>query len=105
MTRVVWTRQAVEDVEAIRAYVARDSERYAALLAERVVIAIGRLELFPRSGRMVPEAGDDSLREVILGDYRLVYRLRAEYVEVVTIYHAARLLRVDPSSQPGVAGA
>lgn len=94
MTRVVWTRQAVEDVEAIKAYVARDSERYAGLLAERLVAAVDRLELFPYSGRIVPEVDDDSLREVIYGDYRLVYRLRTESVEVVTIHHAARLLRV-----------
>ena len=94
MTRVIWTRQAVEDVEAIRAYVARDSERYAGLLVETLVGAADRLELFPRSGRVVPEAGDDSLREVLHGNYRLVYRLQAESVEVITVYHAARLLRV-----------
>jgi toxin ParE1/3/4 len=94
VTRVIWTRQAVEDVEAIKAYVARDSERYAGLLAERLVAAVDRLELFPHSGRIVPEVGDDFLREVIYGNYRLVYRLQAESVEVVTIYHGARLLRV-----------
>jgi toxin ParE1/3/4 len=94
VTRVIWTRQAVEDVEAIKAFVARDSERYAGLLAERLVAAVDRLELFPHSGRMVPEVGDNSLREVIYGDYRLVYRLKAESVEIVTIYHGARLLRV-----------
>lgn len=94
MTRVIWTRQAVEDVEAIKAYVARDSEQYAGLLGERLVAAVDRLELFPNSGRIVPEVGDDSLREVIYGNYRLVYRLQSESVEVVTIYHAARLLRV-----------
>ena len=94
MTRVTWTRQAVEDVEAIKAYVARDSERYAALLVERLVAAVGRLESFPRSGRVVPEVRDESLREVIHGNYRLVYRLQAETVEVVTVYHTARLFRV-----------
>ncbi len=94
MTRVIWTRQAAEDVEAIKAYVARDSERYASLLAERLVAAVGRLELFPHSGRVVPEVGDESLREVLYGNYRLVYRLQDESVEVITVYHAARLLRV-----------
>jgi len=92
--RVIWTRQAVEDVEAIKAYVARDSERYAALLAERLVAAVGRLEFFPQSGRVVPEVGDESLREVIYGNYRLVYRLQPDAVEMVTVYHAARLLRL-----------
>ena len=91
MTRVVWTRGAVEDVEAVKAYVARDSVRYATLLAERIVSAVDRLELFPESGRVVPEVGDESLREVIHGAYRIVYRIKAESVEVVTVHHAARL--------------
>jgi len=92
VTRVIWTRGAVEDVEAVKAYVARDSVRYATLLAERIVAAVDRLELFPESGRVVPEVGDESLREVIYGAYRIVYRIKAESVEVVTVHHAARLL-------------
>jgi len=92
VTRVIWTREAVEDVEAIKAYVARDSVRYAALLAERIVAAVGRLESFPESGRVVPEVGDDALREIIHGAYRIVYRIQAESVQVVTVHHAARLL-------------
>jgi plasmid stabilization system protein ParE len=92
VTRVIWTRGAVEDVEAVKAYVARDSVRYATLLAERIVAAVDRLELFPESGRVVPEVGDESLREVIYGSYRIVYRIKAESVEVVTVHHAARLL-------------
>lgn len=94
MKRVIWTRQAVEDVEAIKAYVARDSERYAVLLAERLVAAIERVGLFPESGRVVPEVGDAGLREVVHGNYRIVYRVLPEAVEVVTVYHGARLLRL-----------
>lgn len=94
MRRVIWTRQAVEDVEAIRAYVARDSVRYAAFLAERIVAAVERLERFPESGRVVPEVGDDSLREVVFGAYRIVYRVGAESVQVVAVHHGTRLLRI-----------
>lgn len=94
MKRVIWTRQAVEDVEAIEAYVSRDSERYAVLLAERLVAAIERVGLFPESGRVVPEVGDATLREVVYGNYRIVYRVLPEAVEVVTVYHGARLLRL-----------
>ena len=92
MTRVIWTRQAIEDVEAIKAYVARDSVRYAALLVERIVASVGRLESFPKSGRVVPEVGDESLREVIYGAYRVVYRVQSDSVEVAAVHHAARLL-------------
>jgi plasmid stabilization system protein ParE len=55
VTRVLWTLQAVEDVEAIRNFIARDSPHYALLMAERIVESVERLKEFPRSGRTVPE--------------------------------------------------
>jgi toxin ParE1/3/4 len=94
VTRIVWSPLAIEDVEAIRAYVARDSRRSADLLVERLVIAVERLQANPFSGRVVPEVGDDALREVIHGNYRIVYRIRAELVEIVTVFHGARLFRL-----------
>lgn len=99
MTRVVWTLQAIEDVEAVRAYIARDSPHYAALLAERLVESVERLQEFPRSGRVVPEVGQEAYREVILGTYRIVYRLIGDVAEILTVVHAARLL--PPLVGPG----
>ena len=93
MTQVVWAPQAIQDVEAIRAYVARDSTHYADLVVERIVAAVERLKENPRSGRVVPELGDESIREVIHGNYRIVYRLRQDVVEVATVFHGARLFR------------
>lgn len=95
MTRIVWAPQAVEDVEAIRVYVARDSPHYAQLVIDRIVVAVALLEGSPRSGRVVPEVGDESLREVIHGNYRIVYRLRHDLIEIATVFHGARLLRLD----------
>ena len=53
---------------------------------------VQKLKDFPQSGRMVPEAEDPVIREVILGNYRIVYRTHKELVEILTIYHGARLL-------------
>jgi plasmid stabilization system protein ParE len=80
VTRIVWTLQAVEDVEAIRDYVARDSVHSAQLLASRLILSVERLAQFPDSGRIVPEVGDETIREVVLGNYRIVYRLAARVV-------------------------
>jgi addiction module RelE/StbE family toxin len=93
MTRVTWALQALDDVESIRKYVARDSEEYAALLVARFVHAIERLGEFPESGRVVPEVSDETLREVITGSYRIVYRVLDEEVVIVAVHHGARLLR------------
>jgi len=43
----------------------------------------------------VPEVGDESLREVIHGNYRIVYRVSDQAVEIVTVFHGARLFRLD----------
>ena len=95
MTRVVWAPQAIQDVEAIRAHVARDSAHYADLIVERLVAAVERLEDHPRSGRVVPELGDESIRELIHGNYRIVYRLGDDVVEIATVFHGARSFRLD----------
>ncbi len=58
-------RPAIEDVQEIRAYIARDSQRYARVVAERLVAAVERLTDHPLSGRVVPEVGQSTLREVI----------------------------------------
>jgi len=87
VTQVIWAPQAIQDVEAIRAHVARDSAHYADLVVERIVAAVERLQDHPRSGRVVPELGDESIREVIHGNYRIVYRMRHDVGEIATVFH------------------
>ena len=90
-TRIRWSAEAVADLTAIHDYIARDSPRYAAATAGRLVSAVERLREFPESGRMVPEVGEPDVREVIVGAYRIIYELRPEgWVEVVTVFHGSR---------------
>lgn len=94
MSRVAWTPQAIADVEAIRDYISRDSRCYADLVVEQIVGAVGRLAEFPHSGRAVPERPDPKLRELLSGNYRVVYRVAGDRVEVVTVFHGARVRRI-----------
>ncbi len=95
MGEVRWTSQAADDLEAIADFIAHDSPHYASLFVIDVLASVERLETFPQSGRIVPEANDPVLREIILGNYRIVYRVKPQVVEILTVYHGARLL--DPS--------
>jgi len=71
MAEVRWTPQAGDDLDVIADFIAEDSPHYASLFVIDVLAAVERLEAFPRSGRIVPEANDPILREIILGDYRI----------------------------------
>ena len=91
MTEVRWTKQAVDDLRSIREFIERDSPRYGRLVAERLFEATSRIEIFPESGRVVPEVRRDDIRELIVGEYRVVYRLEAETAILITVFRSSRL--------------
>ena len=92
MAHVTWTEQAIDDLDSVCLFIARDAPRYAELFAARVFRTTERLEQFPRSGRVVPELGQDEIREIIVHGYRIIYRLLADEVQILTVHHGARLL-------------
>ena len=95
MAKVRWTLQALDDLEAICLFIARDAPHVATVFADRAFRATDRLVQYPRLGRIVPELETETIREMILGNYRIIYRIREEEVQVVTVHHGARLLDVD----------
>ena len=90
--KIRWSPRAASNFEDICNYIAKDSEYYAALFAKKVNIIIKTIPRFPKAGRIVPEYGDMNLREKIYENYRIVYRLKGEYVEIVAICHGAKAL-------------
>jgi len=62
------------------------------VFATNLLSVVERLVKFPESGRIVPERNDPHVREIIFGNYRIVYRLRHGTAELLTIHHAARPL-------------
>lgn len=92
MTRLEWTDPAVADLENIQDYLAKDSVEYADALVERLILSVERLESFPESGRLVPEASDLKVREIIVSGYRIVYRLKKGRAQILAVIHGARHL-------------
>jgi len=96
MAKLIWSPQALSDLEGICDYIARDSDRYAKLFAERVLALVEGIPQHPLLGAIVPEYQREELRERLFQNYRIVYRVRTDSVEIVTISHAARLLPQRP---------
>lgn len=92
MTTIIWSPQSLQDLEAIRGYIAQDSPRYAALVVQRIVAVVERLEAFPESGRVVPELNNPEIREVVVRPYRVVYRCRLDAVEIAAVFRSSRQL-------------
>lgn len=90
--RILWSPQSLRDLSSIREYIANDSERYAEMTVARIFAAVERLLNFPHSGRMVPERADPEIREIIVGRFRVVYRVRNTMIEIATVFRASKEL-------------
>jgi toxin ParE1/3/4 len=93
--RVVWSAKAVEDVEAIAIYIARDSPSYAAAVVQKLLELADSLDHCPLAGRPIPEFTDPAIQEKFAYTYRLIYRIEAEVVTVAAVIHSRRLLTVN----------
>ena len=90
MTELIWSPRSVADLEEIRAYIEADAPAWADLTVRRLVAAVERLRQFPDSGRMVPERQSPELREIVSGEFRIVYRRRSGTVEIATVFRGTR---------------
>jgi toxin ParE1/3/4 len=72
----------------------RNLPRVADTFADQVFRATAMLETFPQMGRSVPEAERPEIRELLVRNYRLIYRFEDDLVEILTIIRGAR--RIDP---------
>ena len=91
--RIIWSPEAVADLEEIRDHIARDSENYAIAMVERVLAAVDRLPDFPLSGPRVAEYDDEAICQWVVAPYRVIYRVGAQSVDIAAVIHNARDLR------------
>ncbi|HSV12630.1 MAG TPA: type II toxin-antitoxin system RelE/ParE family toxin [Tepidisphaeraceae bacterium] len=94
--KIVWSPEAVQQLHEISEYIARDSTTYAAGVILHIIEAAERLADHPRLGRRVPEWDRDELREVLSGNYRIIYRVGNGRVDITDVMHGAQQLRQEP---------
>lgn len=90
--KVAWSPEAIEDLESIAEYIGRDSGFYARAVATKIVEMARSIGSLPRIGRVVPELGDEKIRECFVYSYRVVYRVEDNRILVVAVIHGKRLI-------------
>jgi addiction module RelE/StbE family toxin len=92
MRGLVWTEPAMDDLEAIHEFIAKDSEYYASSFLQEIIGHTEKLLKFPEMGRVVPEYGRKDIRELIFQNYRIIYKLEERHTIVLTVIHGKREL-------------
>lgn len=90
--RVIWSSKAVEDVDAIATYIARDSHSYAAAVVRRILDTTRQLEEDPLTGKVPPEFTTETIREKNAYTYRIIYQVEDDLVFVAAIVHTKALI-------------
>ena len=92
--KVVFSSQAKKDLLDITRYIANDKPQAAKKWSKSVKESVTNLANFPRLGRIVPEYSDDTIRELIQGQYRIVYKIDEQnsIVVIITVHHSRRKL-------------
>ena len=93
--KVIWTEQALQCLVEIEEYIARDDPATAVVYVEKLIRRTDILCEQPGAGRTVPEVPGRELRELIEGNYRIVYRRNGDVVEILTIFESHKLLKRD----------
>ena len=100
---VEWSPEASEDLESIAEYIARDSEFYARAVVSKILEASRNIRHFPFTGRIVPETGDEKIRERFIYSYRLVYRIEKKRILIVAVIHGKQLFdRIAERFESGI---
>jgi toxin ParE1/3/4 len=91
MVKIVWTDLSVFELKEIFDYISLDSKRYAKNQVENIKSKSQILKTMPDIGRIVPELENSEIRELIEGNYRIVYRIKTKnIVEILTVHHSSR---------------
>lgn len=92
--KVKWTASAWTDLEKVADFISKDSLRYTASFVHEFKRASRSLRSFAERGRVVPEFNQPDVRELFVGNYRLIYQVAADIVYILAVVHGSRDLRL-----------
>lgn len=94
--KIVWTEKADKQLSQIYEYIAEDSPFYASQTIKSIIEIAENVSLYPLKGRTVPEYQDNKIREVFMHPYRIIYLIKENQIDILSIIHEAREIPSDP---------
>ena len=92
---VIWTDESLEKLSEIEEFIARDSPQRAKNFIDFLIERGESIAQNPSIGRVVPEISDPLMREIIVKNYRIVYKIKQNKIEILTVFEGHRLLHIE----------
>ena len=93
--RIIWSPLAIDRASEIAEYIAQDKPSAAENWINTVFSKVEQLKSSPEIGRLVPEIKNNQFRELIYGNYRIIYRIEKKQISILTIRHGMQILPID----------
>jgi toxin ParE1/3/4 len=93
--KIVWSPLSIPRVNEIADYMAGGSPEAARKWVDEIFSKVERIEEFPVSGRLVPELERKDIREILFGNYRIIYRISANDISILTVRHLKQRLPIS----------
>ena len=93
--RIIWSPLAVDRASEIADYIAQDKPSAAEKWIDTVFSKVEQLKSSPEIDRIVPEISDSQFRELIYGNYRIIYRIETKQISILTIRHGRQILPIN----------
>ncbi|MGD9367220.1 MAG: type II toxin-antitoxin system RelE/ParE family toxin [Desulfobacteraceae bacterium] len=93
--KIIWSPLAIERASEIAEYIAQDKPSAAEKWINTVFSKVEKLKFSPEIGRIVPEIQNNQFRELIYGNYRIIYRIEKKQISILTIRHGMQILPID----------
>jgi toxin ParE1/3/4 len=88
--KVVYTDEALDNLDGILAFIASNYPTVSVALEKRLQTVIARIGAWPESAEEVAERPGVRVVLLIRYPYKIFYRITTEAVEIIYIHHAAR---------------
>jgi plasmid stabilization system protein ParE len=93
--KIIWSPLAIDRVSEITGYISQDNLSAAQSWVDSIFQEVESLLSSPQMGHMVPEVGRKEIRELILGNYRIIYRYESTSISILTIRHGKQILPIE----------
>jgi addiction module RelE/StbE family toxin len=90
--KIIWSPLAIDRITETAEFISEDSPVSAERWINSIFKKVSRLKKYPESGRIVPDLNISSIREIISGNYRIIYRIKQESIIVLTVRHGRQIL-------------
>ena len=93
--KVFWTKESLNRLREIEEYIAHDNTDAAIKFIDNLILLTDSLSKNPERGRVVPELSIKAIRELLFKNYRIVYLIKKNRIEVLTVFEGHQLLKKE----------